>query len=82
MLGIELGEGERLCRQFVAHFFAPGAMPAFDDPLGFTILDLGMQQSDAEFGTNQLERVGDVGGAEIDVIGARRCLRPFPITRT
>jgi len=76
MLGIELGEGEGLFRQFVAHFFAPGAMPAFDDPLGFTILDWGVQQADAEFGTNQLERVGDVGGAEIDVIGARPGLLP------
>ena len=49
-------------------------MPAFNDALGLTILDLGVQQTDAEFGTDQLERVGDVGCAEIDVIGARNSM--------
>src|SRR5205807_8396645 len=74
MLGIEFGERERLVGQFVADFFAPSAMPAFNDALGLTILDLGVQQMDAEFGADQLERVGDVGCAEIDVVGARNSM--------
>jgi len=49
-------------------------MPALDYPFGLAILDLGMQQVDAEFSADQLERVGDVGGAEIDVISARQSM--------
>jgi hypothetical protein len=33
-----------------------------------------VQQPDPQFGRDQPQRVGDVGGAEIDVIGARQSM--------
>ena len=43
MLGIEFRERKRLVGQFVADFFAPSAMPSFNNALGLTILDLRVQ---------------------------------------
>jgi hypothetical protein len=42
--------------------------------LCFGVSDLGVQQPDPQFGRDQPQRVGDVGGAEIDVIGARQSM--------
>ena len=43
-----------------------------DNTFRFRVSDLGVQQPDTQFGRDQPQRVGDVGGAEIDVIGARQ----------
>ena len=47
-------------------------MPALDAALGFGVAGLGVDQLDPEVGADHLERVGDVGRAEVDVVRPRR----------
>src|SRR3989304_1765392 len=67
-----LDEGERVVGQLVTDLFAPGPVPALDDALGLAILHARVEEPDAELRADEHERLGDVGGAEVDVVAAGR----------
>jgi hypothetical protein len=61
VLGVELGEWDRLLRQFVPDLLPPSAMPALDDALRLAVPDAGVKEMDAELGADLDERARDVG---------------------
>ena len=70
--GVQALQRVRSRGKFVQELVPDGAMPALDGALGFGVAGLGVDQLDPEVGADHLERVGDVGRAEVDVVRPRR----------
>jgi hypothetical protein len=73
-LAAEIVDGEGRVGQLVLDLLAPRAMPPLDRPLGLGVAGAGVDEVDAEVGADVAERLRDVCGASIYVVGARQAV--------
>ena len=73
-LALSSASGSGVVGQLVADLLAPRPVPSLDHALGLGVLHAGVEQVNPELGADEPERVGDVGRAAIDVVGAREAV--------